>query len=732
MINMTRTRKAAGLNRRELLAGSAGLSFAFALGAPSFGEAQAQPGGRLNAYVTIATDGTITVMAPAPEMGQGVNTSLPLIVAEELDADWSKVKVRAAPIQAVYNHPILKGQIALASISSLGYWMPCRTAGAQARRVLLDAAAERWGVPAGELTTQPSTVVHAASGRKLSYGEIAGFAKVPAQLPEIKPDQLKPVKQFRLIGKDVPRVDVPDKVSGQPLYAIDVQIPGMLYGTLARSPVRGSAPVSFNRDEIKTQPGIVEVVQLDHGIGIIGRSVEAVFSARNKLQAQWGEAPGSKVDSEKNLEEYVSHARDFKQKTIIGRKRGEPEAAIAQAAKVLTTEVTTDYAYHAQMEPLSCAASVTPEAVEIWAGTQWPTKAVAESAKAAGVAEDKVKLHPLQMGGGFGRRLFVDTVVDAVLLSKAAGKPVKMVQTRADDVAAGRFRPMTAHHTQIGLDADSKVIGWRHRIAADLVVPQVYGQERMDTQKGHDHIITWMADVAFYDVAAHMAEHIYEERGVRTAAWRGVGAGHNNFAIETAVDELAHLMGEDPLQYRLDLLKDPRAKKVVETAASLADWSRKREGRGLGISFAAYGPAPPVSSMIGTVAEISVDRQTGNIRVHNVWCAADPGLPVQPGNVAAQVEGAVIFALGAALKERITLKDGRVEQSNFHDYELMRMSEVPEIKVEVIRSRDAPLPVGELGIPGTVPAVANAFFALTGKRLRHAPFTPARVKAALA
>jgi isoquinoline 1-oxidoreductase beta subunit len=506
----------------------------------------------------------------------------------------------------------------------------------------------------------------------------------------------------------------------------------MLYGTLARAPVRGSGPRSFNRDEIKAQPGIVEVVALDHGIGIIGSSVEAVFTARRKLKAEWRDAPGASVNSEKNRDEYIAHARDLAQKTVVARKRGEPEAAIAGAAQVVTSEVTTDYVYHAQMEPHSCTASVQGDSVEIWASTQWPTKAVAEAAKAAGVASDKVKFHTLQMGGGFGRKLFVDYVIDAVLLSKAVSRPVKMIQSREDDIGFGRFRPMTAHHTTIGLDGAGKVVGWRHRIAADLVVPQVYGQERMDAQKGHDHIVSWLADAAFYDVPAHMAEHIYEERGVRTAAWRGVGAGHNNFAMESAIDDVAQALGKNPLEYRLSLLKDARAKRVVETAAQLADFGRRRNGTALGLSFAAYGPRTEACSMMGTVAEISVDRQSGQIQVHNVWCAADVGLPVQPANIVSQVEGAVIFALGAALKERITIKDGLVEQSNYHDYQLMRMSEVPEIKVEIIPGGPVPLPVGEVGIPGTMPAVASAFFALTGKRLRAAPFTPERVKKALA
>jgi isoquinoline 1-oxidoreductase beta subunit len=725
----------ATLNRREMLAGSAGLSFAFALGAPSLfgaGEARAQSGSRLNAYISIAKDGTVTISSPALEMGQGVNTSLPLIIAEELDADWSKVRVQQAPVADVYNHPILRQQMVVGSLTTRGYWIPCRIAAAQARRVLLDAVAARWKVPVTELTTEAGTVIHAASKRRIGYGAVAAFAQVPEKLPEIKPDQLKPASQFRLIGKDVPRRDVADKSSGKPIYAMDVQVPGMVYATLARAPVRGSGPTSFNRDDIKKQPGIIDAVALDSGVGIIGNTVEAVFAAREKLKVQWREALGSKVDSTANLREYLAHVRDPGRKGVVGRTTGDANAAIAGAAKVHASEFTSDYVYHAQMEPHVCAAWVKPDGVEIWAGTQWQTRAVAEAAKAAGVGPDKVTLHQMQMGGSFGRNIFVEYVIDAVNLSKAAGKPVKMIQSRNDDVAHGRFRPMYAQRIEVGLDAGGKVVGWRHRIAADTVVPYLYGQARMDAQKGVDHIVFAGADVPHYDVPAHVADHIYEERGVRTAPWRGIGAGATNFAIEVVIDELAQLAGQNPLAYRLALLKDPRARRVVETAAKMADWSRKREGTALGISFGKLGLPPIGFSLIGTVAEVSLDRSTGRLRCHNLWCAADVGLPVQPRNVVAQVESSLIFALGSALKERITIQDGVVQQSNFHDYEILRLSEIPQISVEVIRSGDVPLPVGELGIPGVVPAVSNAVFALTGRRLRNAPFTPDRVRAALA
>jgi isoquinoline 1-oxidoreductase beta subunit len=723
------------LSRRGFVQAATGLTFTFALGGGALGgatQASAQAPGRINAYVTIKPSGAITIVTPAPEMGQGVNTTLPLIIAEELDADWSKVTVEQAPVAAVYNHPVFRSQYVVASLTTRGYWMPLRTAGAQARRVLIEAAAQRWGVPAGELTTEPSAVVHAGSGRKLSYGEIASFAQVPEKLPEIKPEELKPVDKFRLLGKDVPRIDIADKSSGKVTYAIDVQVPDMLYGTVARAPSRGSGPTSFNRDEIKAQRGIVEVVALDHGVGIIGRTVQDVFAARGRLKAQWRDAPGSGVDSDRDAKEYLTHVRDSARKGVVVREAGDANAAIAGAAKVVTGEFTSEYVYHAQMEPMCCTASVTPAGVEVWAGTQWPTKSTEEAAKAAGVTPDKVKFHTLQMGGGFGRRAFVEYVIDAVLLSKAVGKPVKMILSREDDMKAGRFRPLTAQKIDVGLDASGKVVGWRHRLAAEPVTSYVYDRARLDAQKGNDIIVVYGADVPFYDVPVFVTDHLYEERGARVAAWRGIGAGYTNFAVEAMIEELAREAGKDSLAYRLALLKDPRAKKVVERAAQLADWGRKREGRALGIAFSKLGLPPVGFSMTGTVAEISLDRASGMIRVHNLWCVADVGLPLQPNNVAAQIESSLVFSLSAALKERITIKGGQVEQSNFHDYQIVRQSEVPEMQVEVVGSGPVPLPVGELGIGGTAPAIAGAFLALTGRRLRDLPMSPERVKKALA
>jgi isoquinoline 1-oxidoreductase subunit beta len=718
-------------SRRGVLASAAGLSFAFGLGLDTTGRALAQTGGAVNAYIRIMPDGAITIYAPVPEMGQATNTAIPLIIAEELDADWSKVKVETAPVAAAYNHPVFRAQFVVASLSTRAYWMPVRTAGAQARRVLIDAAAARWGVPASELTTEPSVVVHAASGRRLGYGEIASFATVPNPLPEIKPENLKPPANFRLIGKDVARWDVPLKATGKAIYAIDVQVPGMAHAVLARAPVMGGAPASHNGDEVRRMPGVVAVVALANGVAVVAERIEQALAGRAALKVGWSAAPASGYDSAAGLQKYLADARDASRLGIVGRKTGEVAPALAAAARVVSGEYTTDYVYHAQMEPLTCVASVRPDGVEIWTGTQWPTKVREDAAKIAGVALETVKVNMQPMGGGYGRRAQTEYASEAVEVSKAIGRPVKLMATREDDVINAHCRPMTAHRIDVGLDETGKITAWRHRLASDLVVVQVYGQARLDAQKGVDHIVMAHADVPLYDVPNHQAEHIYEDSGVRTAAWRGIGAGPNAFAVEAMVDDLARLAGQDPVAYRLALLKEPRARAVVQAAAQMADWSRKRDGAALGFAFARLGVPQLGESLAGAVVETVLDQASGKLKVARIWCAVDVGLPVQPRNIAQQVEGSLIWGVSSAIKEQIVFKGGAVQQRNYTDYEVLRMSETPEINVRVMRSGDIPLPVGELGLAAVTPAISNAVLAMTGKRLRNAPFTAERVMAAL-
>jgi isoquinoline 1-oxidoreductase beta subunit len=723
------------ISRRAFLGGSAGLAFAFTLGVGK--DAQAQTPGRLNAYVSIAPDGTITIQQPVAEMGQGISTGLPLIVAEELDADWGKVKVEQSPIDPAYHHPIFKAQYVVASISTLGYWTPMRMAGAQARRVLVDAAAAKWGVSAADCVTEPSTVVHKPSGRKMSYGEIAAFATPPATPPVIDATKdLKKPGEYRLLGKGVPRVDVPAKTNGSARYGIDARVPGMSYATFVRPPVRDSAPVSSNADAVKKLPGIVDVVTLPHGVAVVGETYAAVSKARKQLKVEWrGGEPGDRINTDKDLETYLGDGRDPKRVGVEWKAKGDAVKAMPTAARSLSREYLSDHVYHAQMEPMNAMADVRGDGVEIWVGTQAPTRTMLDVGKALGIDAQKVKVHQLYLGGGFGRRATVEASVDAALVSKAVNRPVKLILSREDDLAAGTFRPMTSQRIEAGTDAKGQIVAWRHRVVGEPVGDFVYHKGYNEKAKNRDTIFMMGAELPYYNKIDHwQSEHLMEPERTRVAAWRGIGAGYTKFAIESMIDELAHAARMDPLAYRLAHTDDGRARRVLEKVAEMSGWGGKPPaGRARGIAFAEYGIlAPKVGSLVGAVAEISLDQKTGRIRVHNYWAAADAGLAINPTAFSNQVESAIVWGLSCALKERVTMVNGVVQQSNFHQYEVLRMSETPQIKVEIITGA-APIPsmVGELGVPCTAPAVANAFFALTGKRLYHMPFTPERVKAAL-
>jgi isoquinoline 1-oxidoreductase beta subunit len=724
------------VSRRAFLGGAAGLGFAFTLGVGASGEAKAQGAGKLNAYVSIAPDGTITIQSPVAEMGQGIMTGLPMIVAEELDADWAKVRVEQSPVDAAYHHPIFKAQYVVASISTLGYWTPMRVAGAQARRVLIDAAASKWGVAAAECVTEPSTVVHKPSGRRASYGEIAASAEAPAALPPIDPAKdLKPASQYRLIGKGVPRVDVPAKTNGSARYGIDARVPGMAYATIVRGALRGSAPATSNADAVKKLPGMVDVVTLEHGVALVGETFDAVRKARKQLKVSWrGGDSGASLNTDKDLETYLGDGRDPKRVGVEWKSKGDAAAALSGAARKVSREYLSDHVYHAQMEPMNATADVRRDGADIWVGTQAPTRTQRDVAKALGTSEDKVKVHQMFLGGGFGRRATVEASVDAALVSKALDRPVKLILSREDDLWAGTFRPMTAQRIEAGLDAGGNIVGWLHRVIGEPVGDFVYHPGYLKAAKDRDVIFMMGAELPYYTkVANWQSDHVMTPERARVAAWRGIGAGYTKFAVESMIDEIAQTNKADPLAFRLSLTDDSRARRVLEKVAEMSGWGKKRPGdTALGLAFAEYGAfAPKLGSLIASVAEVSVDRRSGRIRVHNYWAAADATLAVNPGAFAAQVESAIVWGLSAALKERVTMVNGEVQQSNFHEYQVMRMAEVPAIHVEVLTGGPMPTMVGELGVPGTAPAVANAFFALTGRRLYHMPFTPQRVLATL-
>ena len=720
------------LSRREFVIGSTGLTFGFAIDLGLAGKvrralAQAAPFAP-NVWVSIATDGTITIVSPAVEMGQGSMTAMPLVLAEELDADWSKVKVVPAPGNPVYGNPGFGGaQITAASRTTRSFFTPLRLAGAQARRVLLEAVAAEWQVPVGELTTEPSVVVHQRSGRRIGYGDVARFAKVPAELPKMTPADLKKPSQFRLIGKSTPRVELPDKVTGRAKFGIDAEVPDMVYGAVLRPPVPGSALEALDDAAARAVPGVTSVIRLPWGVGVVGTGFEAVHRGKAALKATW--KPGARAagyNSDELLGEYAGIAATLSKPGLELHKEGDFAKAMATAAQTFSAAYVSDHCYHATMEPVNALARVSADGTrcELWAPTQAPGFNQRAIAGVLRTTPDKVTVHTLLLGGGFGRKTEQDFVLDAVLLSKATGKPVKVIWSREDDVRNDKFRPLTGQFLQAALDADGNLSAWRHRIVAASalarLLPPLY--ERL---KGKDEIVIEGHEIS-YSCHNQLHELFREERGYDVGPWRAVGAGYNKFAAESFIDDIAAAQRIDPVAFRLRLLAhNERAKTVVAEAARMADWGRKRPGRALGIAFS------DAWSYIASVAEVSVDKKTGRIRVHTVWAAVDPGLVISPDNVAAQIEGATIFGVGHALQERITIRDGVVQQSNFHDYPLLRLADAPDVRVKVISTDNAPTGVGEAGLPPAAPAIANAVAALTGARVRQLPMLPERVLAAL-
>jgi isoquinoline 1-oxidoreductase beta subunit len=724
------------VSRRGFMVGAAGLTFATAAGVPLGGTVTtaAEPGKDvvLNAWVTISTNGTVSIMSPAIEMGEGSFTALPRIVAEELDADWAKVRVvPAPPNDALYANPGFGYMYTASSNAVTRYFTPLRHFGAQVRKVLLQNAAKHWDVPVAELTTGPNVVIHEKSGRRLDYGEIAAFAEIPAEAPEVKDEELKSAQTFRLIGKDVMRVELPGKIDGRAQYSIDVQAPGMLYGAVLRAPVEGAAPDTITDAKARAVPGVVKIVRLPYGVGIVAEKPWAAFAAKDALEVTWTRsAKGWGFDSARGREAFAAAARDLGRTAQLWDRLGDAPAELARASTVVEAEYGCEFVYHAQMEPLNAVAAVSPQgdSVELWAGVQSQTMAVRNATAALGIPADKVVLHDMLLGGAFGRRGHQDMeyVHDAIALSKDVGKPVKVIWTREDDVHNGRFYPLSAHYLRAGFDAAGKLVAIHHRKACDQVTafqfPRMFEQ-----MKGRDSISFTGMEFPYYAIPNHLAEAMPQESGIRVASLRGVAHLSNTFAVESFMDELALKRGVDPAAFRRNLLAgSPRGLAVLDAVMRMSDWSHKRSDTALGIGFQEYA-----KTLIAEVAEVSVDRKSGAVRVHNIWAAIDPGIAVHPDNVVAQSEGSIVYGLGFALSERITVKDGVVQESNFYDYHIPRMNEIPDIHVELIVTDNHPTGAGQIATPLVAPAIANAVAALTGVRLRQAPMTPDRVLAAL-
>lgn len=737
----TQRQRPAVESRRRFMLGASGLTFAVAAGTPSLllnamQDAHANAGKPLaiNAWVTLHTDGTVAIMSPAAEMGQGSLTALPVILADEMDADWSKVKiVDAPPNDKLYGNPAFRYlQYTAGSATVTGYFNNLRQFGAQVRHVLLDNAARRWGVPAAEVASEPGFAVHPQSGRRLSYGEIAAFAQLPKDAPQIEVDPVSTAR-FRLVGQDLPRVDVPGKVNGTARYSIDVRVPGMIYGAILREPMDGAAPESIDDTAARAIEGVIGVVALKYGVGVLADDPWVAFKAKGALKVTWSrKAKGWGHSSDEGYARFTDVARDLNAKGVAWESVGDARAALERARTVVEGEYRADYAYHAQMEPLNSVAAVRGDSCEIWCGSQSQTIAVTAVAQALGIPESRVKFNGMLLGGGFGRRgnRDVEFVVDSALMSKAAGKPVKVIWTREDDVHAGRFRPLYVNRIRAGVDADGRIVAWHHRVVSDRVLAFM-DPVRYKTSKGRDNIAMRGTELPTYAIAHRLAEGLQQETGMRTAPLRAIGVGQNSFANEVFIDELAARLAIDPVEFRLKQLADtPRAKRartVIEEAARLADWKRARPGRGLGFAYLDYS-----GTQLAGVAEVSVDRATGAIRVHDFWCVIDAGIAVQPDNIVAQTESSIVYGLGLALSERITIADGQVAQSNFNDYHVPRQRDLPRIHIKLLQTRNHPTGAGQMATPLVPSAISNAVFRLTGVRLRQQPMLGERVRVALA
>jgi isoquinoline 1-oxidoreductase beta subunit len=716
------------LSRRSFIVTTGAFSIAVAFGARSETASAAAPYAP-NAWVTIGEDNIVTIVAPMVEMGQGVRTSLPLILAEDLDADWSKVRVSETPDNdQIYGNPIFNNQLTtVGSFSVTGYYEKLRLAGAQARKILIANAAAAWKVPAEELTTEPGMVVHAKSNRKISYGDIAKTATVPNPLPEVTKADLKPASQFRLIGKDTGRIDVPSKVNGTAQFGIDVQIPDMLYASVLFPEVQYEKAVEVDDSKAKAVKGYVKTVTLPSGVGVIAETVDGAMKAKSLLKVTWSKTtPAQTYDDDRVLQDYRAIAADWSKPGVDMVKVGDADAAVKGAAKILTADYFSDHCAHMCMEPMNVTVRVDNGVIDIWSGNQSPSTMKILGMIIGKTSPDKVHVHTQLLGGGFGRRSDGDDLVMALILAlNMPGKPVKMIWSREDDIRNDKLRPLTAQRVEVGLDADNNIVGWRHRIVnesyfARILPPDLFAKIKQDIVSGGGGEMS-------YGIANHRVEWVRSARGVDVGAWRGIAAGYTKFATEAMIDEIAGLKKMDPLDFRLSMLKDdPRAAATLRRVAEMSNYRGKRNGTAVGIAY-----SDALRSHTAVAAEVSVDTKTGEIKVHKLWAAVDPGTVVQPKHVVAQMTSAMTFGLGAALKEQMEIKGGVMQALNFDGYPVLRMSEVPPMEVAVIATNDPPTGIGEAGVPAVAPAIANAVAMLTGKRLRHLPMTPDRVKQSL-
>lgn len=673
--------------------------------------AEAMPLPAPNAFLRIGADDSITVLLAHSEMGQGVWTTLPMLIADELDAEWSKVKVEHAPAAPAYIHTAYGIQITGGSSTTWSEFDRYRQAGALTRALLLNAAAKQWNVPVAGLRTENGMVINGK--QKLRYGQLVGTA---SQLETPTSVTLKKPEQWKFIGKATKRLDSAEKINGTAKFGQDVQFDGLKIGMVARAPVFGTKLKSVDDSAARQVPGVIKVVKVPTGVAVIAEHYWAAKQGREALKLEWDLAGHDKPDSAALLKQYQALAQ---QPGVQAAKAGDVASASKQAKQTVSAEYVLPYLAHAPMEPLNCAVKISDQGCEIWTGTQMQTTDQASAAKILGLKPEQVKIHTQFLGGGFGRRANprADFVSEAVEVAKAAGMPVKTVWSREDDIKGGFYRPMFVHKASIALDKQGKPVAWQHALVGQSIIKGTPFEGVMIKDGIDATSVEGVADSPYIKGTANHEVHLHSvQSDVPVLWWRSVGHSHSGFVMESLIDEMAHASKHDPLAYRRQLLKDhPRHLAALNLAADKAGWSKPLPAgvfRGIAVheSFGSY---------VAEVAEVSVKE--GEVKVHRVVVAIDCGLAVNPDGVKAQMESCVAFALGAALSSEVSFKEGQVVQSNFHDYQVLRMKDMPKVEVHIVPSTEKMGGVGEPGVPPLAPAVTNAVFAATGKRIRRLP-----------
>jgi isoquinoline 1-oxidoreductase beta subunit len=655
---------------------------------------------KLNAWVHVGTDNTVTLFIHKAEMGQGTVTSLSMLLAEELECEWKQIRTEFPGIDPAYG----RNQGVVGSQSIRTSWVTLRRAGATARQMLVEAAARQWGVAPAQCHAENGTVRNLASGAHLTYGELADAA---SQLPPPADVPLKDPSQFRVIGLPHKRLDTPDKTCGRARFGIDVRLPGMLHAVAARCPVFGGKVASFDPAPALAVPGVKRVVQISSGVAVVADNTWSANQGRLALKVQWDEGALTNLSSAQISRDFAARAQ---QPGAVARREGDAAAALAKAAKTIEAVYEVPYLAHAPMEPLNCTADVRAGSCEVWASTQGQTAAHQVAVQITGLPPEAVQVHTLYMGGGFGRRARSDYIGEAVEVSKAMGAPVQLTWMREDDMAQDWYRPASYARFAAGLDA----AGWPVALTSRIVCPPFGGMRDGVASTG----VEGVADMA-YAIPDVLVDYHPLDPGIPVSYWRSVGYSQNTWFMESFMDEIAATSGKDPLELRRRLVAgNPRLAAVLDLAAAKAGWGKPLpKGHARGIAFSTN-----IGSFTAQVAEVSVTA--GKLRVHRMVCAVDCGQVVNPSGVAQQVQSGIVFGLSAALKDAITLDRGRVQQSNFHQYDMLRIGEMPEVEVHLVPSHADPGGIGEASTPSTAPAVTNAIFAATGKRVRRLPIRP--------